>query len=444
MNQLWVEKYKPKKINDFILSFKNLQDIKKWITSEKKSKILILHGPPGIGKTTLANSILNENNYEVVEFNSSDVRNQKLISEKLNNILNKDSILSIMNNNRKCIGLIMDEIDGICSGEKSGLSEFIKLVNPKKNNFRNPIICTTNHINDKKVKEIIKFSNIIKIDTPKKNDMMKIIEKIENNENIDIDDSLKLNIISKSQNDLRRLVNILEYLYGHENNNVTLENINDLLNNFDKKDVDTFVFNSVDKILGNYNIEENTFLFESDKNIISLLLYENFLGEIIFNRKGDYKLKMECIKDTFSYFSESDMFDNNILLYHQKDLSNYTNIFKSCSVSYNINKLNKYSFKKKTDLDFSKLLNKTSLEYLNYKYLDEIFLKFNYYCGTDIHVELCDLIINKYMSNPNSIKEMFEKYNYDFNNIDKILKNSNSKVEIKELCNKKNAKKKVV
>ena len=60
MNQLWVEKYKPKKINDFILGFKNLQDIKKWIESEKKSKILILHGPPGIGKTTLANSILNE------------------------------------------------------------------------------------------------------------------------------------------------------------------------------------------------------------------------------------------------------------------------------------------------------------------------------------------------------------------------------------------------
>lgn len=443
MNQLWVEKYKPKKLNDFILSFKNLQDIKKWINSEKKSKILILHGPPGIGKTTLANAILHDKNYEVVEFNSSDVRNQKLINEKLNNILNKDSILSIMVNNRKCIGLIMDEIDGICSGEKSGLSEFIKLVNPKKNNFRNPIICTTNHINDKKVKEIIKFSNIIKIDSPKKNDMMKIIEKIENNEDIFIDDSIKLKIINKSQKDLRRLVNIIEYLYGHKNKNVTEENINDLLDNFDKKDVDTFVFNSVDKILSNYDIKENTFLFESDKNIISLLLYENFLEEIIFNRKSDNKSKMECIKDVFSDFSDSDIYDNHILLHHQKELSNYTNVTKSCNVSYKINNLNKYSFKKKTDIGFSKLLNKTSLEYLNYKYLDEIFLKFNYYCNTDIHVELCDLLMNKYISDPNSIKQMFEKYNYDFKNIDKILKNSNSKIDIKEFSKKK-TKKKVV
>ncbi len=66
-----------------------------------KKNVLILHGPPGIGKTSLAYSILNDYGYDIIEFNTSDMRNQKLIKEELRQIFNKNNILSIMNNKQK-------------------------------------------------------------------------------------------------------------------------------------------------------------------------------------------------------------------------------------------------------------------------------------------------------------------------------------------------------
>mgnify|MGYP003682464677 FL=1 len=148
MNDLWVDKYRPDKIDNILLPFNSLTKIKQWIKDfeKNKKKILLINGSTGVGKTTLANIILKEYNYDIIEFNTSEVRNQKLIKDKLNSIFNKKNILSMMNNEKQIIGIIMDEMDGISSGERSGITEFINLINPKKNKFNNPIICTTNSL----------------------------------------------------------------------------------------------------------------------------------------------------------------------------------------------------------------------------------------------------------------------------------------------------------
>ena len=44
---------------------------------------LFLHGSPGLGKTSVANLILKENDFDVLEFNASEMRNQKLIRDRL-------------------------------------------------------------------------------------------------------------------------------------------------------------------------------------------------------------------------------------------------------------------------------------------------------------------------------------------------------------------------
>ena len=65
-----------------------------------------------LGKSSLARLLLEHFNYLVVEFNSSDIRNQKLVREKLENIMGKVTISSMMGGNKFC-GIIMDEVDGI-------------------------------------------------------------------------------------------------------------------------------------------------------------------------------------------------------------------------------------------------------------------------------------------------------------------------------------------
>ena len=93
MNSLWFEKHRPKKLKELLIQKKDLQVVEKWITNFKKKvkgtpNCLFLHGPPGIGKTSLANIILSENGL-MFEFNASEVRNQKQIKEQINEINGK-------------------------------------------------------------------------------------------------------------------------------------------------------------------------------------------------------------------------------------------------------------------------------------------------------------------------------------------------------------------
>lgn len=434
MDKLWVVKYQPSNINNILLPQKSISLITDWIENLKtnKNKILLLYGPPGVGKTTLANIILSQYNYDIIEFNTSDVRNQKLIKEKLNEIFNKQNILGLMNKDSKKIGIIMDELDGISSGERSGITEFLNLINPKKNKFSNPIVCTTNSISEKKIKEVMKHSLSIKISKPNQKDLMKLIETIEKEEKINIPDEQKLLLIKKSQFDFRRLVNMMQFIYNGDNQEKDYMKI---IKNYKEKDLDHLLFDSVEKILNRYNYNDIILSYNSDKNLISMLIYENFLYEIILNCNETYEKKVINISKIFNNFSIADNLDNQIMVNHNFDLAEFCGFNKCVVTSFLINNMKKKTFKKHNEILFSKLLNRSSLEYLNYKSLDNILNIFNLHCSTYIHQIFSDfisyLLLNKdtYDIGINILKS----YNYDLKKIDKILNYSINKEKAKKL-----------
>ena len=125
---LWVDKYSPKTFDDIFLMYKEIQTIKKWMEDFKNKKkeasnCLFLYGSPGIGKSSIANIVLQEYKYDILKYNASDVRNGKLIKDKLGKINGNVNVLDCMCYKKKEIGIILDELDGLTSGEKSG---FIK------------------------------------------------------------------------------------------------------------------------------------------------------------------------------------------------------------------------------------------------------------------------------------------------------------------------------
>ena len=139
----WSEKYRPTTIDELYLSYDNKTKINKWILDFKEKKknftnCLILHGAPGIGKTSLANIILNTNNFDVIEFNSSDIRNQKILKEKIEQINGNINILNFMCNKKKPMGIIIDELDGMHSTEKGSLKRHMNVHTGDK-----PYTCTS-------------------------------------------------------------------------------------------------------------------------------------------------------------------------------------------------------------------------------------------------------------------------------------------------------------
>ena len=118
---------------------------------------LILYGEPGTGKTTLAHCIFSALNYDVIEINSSDSRNKKLLTEIIDT--GKRSVVFTEDGNKE-LGLIMDELDGLTDGESGGASTLVELTVIKdlgtgNLKVRYPVICTTNSIKEKKLKQIM-------------------------------------------------------------------------------------------------------------------------------------------------------------------------------------------------------------------------------------------------------------------------------------------------
>lgn len=148
-----IEKYRPKKISDLIVSQRILQEIRNWINLWKEGtpvkKALILYGPPGSGKTTTATVLANEAGVPLIEMNASDERNADSMKRIALMASQYGDLMNLGGDNdtgfRKII--LIDEADNIfegrsraTGGDSGGITELSKIINRTKN----PIILTMN------------------------------------------------------------------------------------------------------------------------------------------------------------------------------------------------------------------------------------------------------------------------------------------------------------
>ena len=283
-NTLWTEKYKPKNLRNIIGNKKKIKQIKEWIENFKNKvpntkKVLLISGEPGLGKTTTAHLILEEYGFDVIEHNSSDIRGKKNMLTVLKRSIEYTNIVDIFNNNSKPIGIIMDEIDNLCMGgaDRGGFSTFLSIIKEdidfvnnknklkKKIMIYNPIICTYNNFNDKKLTELKKYAEHIIFNKPNNIEIDKFINRICNKEKIKIEDDAKILLIEYANYDIRRLLNLLEYIVKKNKKlkTINLKNIIDLKNIFSKKNKDFYLIPTINRIFyDNLTLVESIEIFK--------------------------------------------------------------------------------------------------------------------------------------------------------------------------------------
>jgi hypothetical protein len=397
----WLDKYKPKTLKDFKGNKSELEKAINWIESYKKNykttkKVLLIIGNTGIGKTLLADLIFKEYSYQKVELNSTDVRSQKKINDFLIKALTYKNVVDMFNNGNSPIGILLDEIDTICKlSDKGGFTEFLSILkqnekfetlkkneNDKKKKSKkvnlliddyiklyNPIICTSNDINDKKINELKKYSEVIKLSKPLIKDDFDIIDEYYGIHQQKIDEKVKLELSNYSQGDIRKLIVNLENLFIFANGKEINEDIfNNFKNAYSQKEEHIQLLDSTNILITKKtSINHCQIYFDIDCLLIPLMLYHNSIN-FIKNTEDKPIKKLSVYKNILDSLCVHDTIQTNIFEVQDWDeLYDIAAIYGSAIPNYYFNQLKNV---KELNIEFTSLLNKISQMYVNKKLLN--------------------------------------------------------------------------
>lgn len=479
-----LEKYRPKKLSDFVGHSEEIKKAQKWMdmfkskTLPKNKKGLLLIGPPGVGKTTFAHILMTSSGFLCKEFNGSTMRSEKDVSNILKMIIHSVSIVDMFFGKKKYIGMIMDEIDGGIKGDSGGhrvIIEYLKTEQnlkkelnkktkkhksrskknvPKTDNekleikeeeerikklkllysFNNPIICISNTDN-KKIVEIKRYCECIYFDKPSDKFQKQYIQTICKDLNMSIPEYGIQLICKNSQGDYRRILHMIETIITNfsKNKKISLKDIKKAIEIIGEKDVDITLKSAVENIFkltssatakSNDQLMKNVDSYiECEIILIPLLLYENFIPFLCKNMGGTMYDKMKKIDTYINYVFNYCAFENIYTVGKIWSMAGYI-MSLWCLILKNMFSGLKCKQTQDINLNFTSILSSNNVKFNDFRFQEHMsnYLNMDYFKVPYISNMLCSNVV---------------KYDKIYT---KHLSNSNSNIHKKQTKKEKDAK----
>jgi replication factor C large subunit len=205
---IWSDVYRPTNIQDMVGNEAARISVTKWFMKwVNGTKPLLLIGPPGVGKTTIAKALAYQYGYDLIEMNASDTRNKAILTETIIPILTNRSLIA-----EKTL-LFLDEIDGISGRQDAGgIESLLALIKEPTV----PIIMASN-TKDAKLKGLANFCKVVEFDRVHPSLLLLYLDRILELEKKNMEFEDKAVVIKSANGDIRSLLNIAQAkLSGYE------------------------------------------------------------------------------------------------------------------------------------------------------------------------------------------------------------------------------------
>ena len=240
-------------LKDFILNYK-----------KKKQKAALLYGPIGCGKTSCVYALAKELNYDLLELNSSDDRDESSMKSFLSAALGQQSLFF-----RPKI-ILIDEVDNVSGREDRGAIPAL-VAALEKSSF--PVVLTANDPFDSKFKPLQKISQMIEFHKLQYRTVAHGLQWVCEQEKISFDEKAINTLARQADGDMRAA--LLDLQISSQNKLFTPESIKYLS---DRKRTESilnalaiiFKSSTVDNalpVLENVDLEMNEIFFWMDENL---------------------------------------------------------------------------------------------------------------------------------------------------------------------------------
>ena len=245
---MYNETYVPQRFGDLHGQNKPLKELIAWInTWPKEHKALVIHGPSGSGKTSAIYVMKHEMNLDLIELNTSDVRDSETITRIVGNAATSQALFS----SRKVI--LIDEAENIKGSTDSGGMKTLAAVIKET---ENPIILIANDYY-KLPDTIRRISDDIRFNTLKPASIKNRLREIADREGVTVDDATLESLASMAGGDMRAAINDMESL----GTAITP----DMLAHLAPRDSESSIFEGLSAVFKSQSVESRKVFFEIDK-----------------------------------------------------------------------------------------------------------------------------------------------------------------------------------